>query len=358
MTAASHFNFPGTEGMSDASFLNWTVEQGILGRVFQGLPTDQPALEPIRREMAQKLAMLELGNTHRDQVYRDAILHLEAAGIRVIVLKGRAWAHQYYDVPADRTSGDLDIWIDPAQLDACIHHLGELGYTAGPKTSGVYMPTQVPMRDRRYGTPLEIDLQWACNSRRAVAATFDHADEWRIGTRLAGHGFAGVGMRFDSSLLLACCHYGCHIPGTRRMIWLVDILRLLRMAPDGGLATFVERAIRSRHSRVCAEAIRLALALDPTVGPPAELTPLFEHADTKPTERSATYLDPDRTAIKDLVIEWRSYDRLSDRIRMLYLHLVPRPVGLRQLYGDDTFLPWSYARYFGSKAKHRLLRKR
>jgi hypothetical protein len=63
-----------------------------------------------------------------DHACGEMVRHLQAEGHRVIMLKGHTIAHWLYPDPAERTYGDLDVLVNPAEEGAVVESLRALGY--------------------------------------------------------------------------------------------------------------------------------------------------------------------------------------------------------------------------------------
>lgn len=119
-----------------------------------------PVVQPIKQAYISnwgrnQLALRQLG---------DLIARLEAAGIRILVLKGAALALRYYGDIGRRVMVDFDILIAEAQVDAALPILQVDGWQACGRT---YAQLASPYRDslhaRNFVHPartLSFDLHW------------------------------------------------------------------------------------------------------------------------------------------------------------------------------------------------------
>ena len=74
----------------------------------------------------------------------DAVRLLQERGVRFVCLKGFALAHQIYALPQARIVGDLDLLLDPADLDRATGALAAAGFTAMPIPSGASSRLKMP----------------------------------------------------------------------------------------------------------------------------------------------------------------------------------------------------------------------
>lgn len=72
------------------------------------------------------------GNHQRLRRLGEVVDVLEAAGVRVAVLKGAALAPRLYEGLGERPFSDLDLLVDPAQVPAAAAALGTLGFEPDP----------------------------------------------------------------------------------------------------------------------------------------------------------------------------------------------------------------------------------
>jgi hypothetical protein len=92
-----------------------------------GLPT----------EFMNRLRFLYIANAGRNLNLTNELgfilQKLNTVGIQVTLLKGIALAHTVYPKPAQRTMGDIDLWIAKSHLPQALPALADLGYKAKDK---------------------------------------------------------------------------------------------------------------------------------------------------------------------------------------------------------------------------------
>lgn len=310
------------------------------------------------QELSRLATQSSLLSEFKDKHYRGVLLKLEEHGIRAMVLKGRAFAYTIYETPNHRISSDLDLWIHLEDIEKVTGILESLGYEHIPKTCGIYIPSECSYQLPGNLRSVLIDLHWGVTSAHCVARAFDFDDEWIQGTPLKPLGFAGRGMCIGSALLLALCHYALHIPGTRRHVWLYDIHLMLQRITPGQAQQFVNRVIETQHSQVCVDVLNL---LRTYFNEPAATLKAFkelrEHAASSPPQLLVRCLDSKRSALGDLYREWRSYPKLSQRVFMVFKHLVLPRDSIRWMFPDKSLIS-GYLHYGLQKAKDRLFRRR
>ncbi len=165
----------------------------------------------------------------------------ERAGIPLLFLKGAVLSQQLYGDPCARSANDVDILVDPAQLDAAHALLTAEGYR---QAGHAYSASEFAMhrrhiKDMEYvnesaGVLLELHHRLSDNPRLLpceFAALYRH----RAGVQ-AGAIHADT-LPPDLLPLYLCVHGASH--GWRRLIWLVDFAAVLQ---DPGAA---ERALQA-----------------------------------------------------------------------------------------------------------------
>jgi putative nucleotidyltransferase-like protein len=117
----------------------------------------------------------------------DAVRLLQGRGIRFVCLKGFALAHQIYALPQARIVGDVDLLVDPADLDRATGALAAAGFTAMPIPSrfgfiseASFLPIVSP--DRQVAIDLHVAPDaWPAARALTAAAVFAWAVPFRAG---------------------------------------------------------------------------------------------------------------------------------------------------------------------------------
>jgi hypothetical protein len=94
-----------------------------------------------------------------DDACRRVAQHLTAAGQPFLMLKGATIATWLYDDPLARTYSDLDLLVPPADQDAVVVLLGQMGYEPllDAASLAVISPEEQPLRDR-HGVMIDLHV--------------------------------------------------------------------------------------------------------------------------------------------------------------------------------------------------------
>jgi hypothetical protein len=190
---------------------------------------------------AEDLAVLNLlaaaSALHSDLLFAAlarALGALGEAGVTPLVLKGPALACTLYPSSDLRPFGDLDLLVRPTELARADQALRALGYVPD-----VTKPTEVDDFHRVYARAghdgvvelhtdlLQLGLPTACGT-----ALWERAEH----CNLQGLPRPALMLGLEHQLLHLCVHL--HLHGYRRLIWFVDLERLLRLR--GGAVRWAE----------------------------------------------------------------------------------------------------------------------
>ncbi|WP_109118795.1 nucleotidyltransferase family protein [Azospirillum sp. TSO22-1] len=181
----------------------------------------------------------------------------EAAGIRVMVLKGVVLSLQLYGNLAQRGAGDIDLLVDPARFWDADGVLAAAGYQReGPpissarRTAGQRFIRDLTYRHRESGALVELHQRLTSNPNR-MAADFETLWRDRVEVGLGGAAITTLPRRV---LPLYLCVHGAH-HCWERLCWLADLAVLLK---DGNGAA---AALADAEAAGLGPAMRLALAL-------------------------------------------------------------------------------------------------
>jgi len=120
-----------------------------------------------------------VANRIRLRVLGDVLAAFEAAGIRVLVLKGAALVHLVYPEPALRPMSDLDLLVARADLARAQKTLAQLGFRVGPdddRQDGSIQPRHrhlVPATRRVDGLAVPVEIH-----HRLFSDYFDAVRAW------------------------------------------------------------------------------------------------------------------------------------------------------------------------------------
>jgi hypothetical protein len=117
----------------------------------------------------------------------DAVRLMQQTGIGFVCLKGFALAHQIYAQPQARIVGDVDLLLDPADLNRATAALAAAGFAAMPIPSrfgfisnASFLPIVSP--DRQVAIDLHVAPDaWPASRALTAAAVFARAAPFRVG---------------------------------------------------------------------------------------------------------------------------------------------------------------------------------
>ncbi|MEB3184186.1 MAG: nucleotidyltransferase family protein [Cyanobacteriota bacterium] len=201
-----------------------------------GLPTPLLAQlgEEARREQLQALPLIALA--------LEILPILQAAGVRVLVVKGPALAMQTIGRPLGRGGGDLDLLLAPQDLPAAVALLTKRGFES---PAGLF-PRDLTSFWGRYarwaghelslhrpGSPW-LDLHWALGTLRTPLPRFESLWKERTEVLLNGRSLPTLGLRH--AFLHACLHAASD--QWMNLHHLLDVVHLAQQLPpdaQGGL---------------------------------------------------------------------------------------------------------------------------
>jgi hypothetical protein len=162
---------------------------------------------------------------------------LREGGAPVIALKGPALAEALYSDPALRPFSDLDLFVRKEDVAAAIAILGDRGYSLAPHLARLPVASLTKLTcEASLASPaeLQVDLHWDV-APGDYPFRIDPEILWRgsCATSLAGRNVL-CGLEPEVLLLYLCVHGAKH--RWSRLIWLADVARLARKAPDWTLA--------------------------------------------------------------------------------------------------------------------------
>lgn len=154
-----------------------------------------------------------------------ALAAMAVVGVEPIVLKGPALASTIYPNRDLRPFGDLDLLVRPGELARADQALRSLGYT--PRAN---KPTEVDdfhqvyaRTEREAVVELHTDLLQLGLPTLCASALWERAERWT----LAELAQPALMLGLEHQVLHLCVHL--HLHGYRRLIWFIDLERLLRL---------------------------------------------------------------------------------------------------------------------------------
>lgn len=157
---------------------------------------------------------------------------LHAADVPVVLLKGAALGRLVYGSPAERPVNDLDLLVPAAAVDAARDVLVTRAY----RPQGLFwlgrwqrryraeLPMVCQAADRRR---LLVELHWSLLELPYYIERLPMRDVWQ--SALPAPGVPGALVPDGATLLLhGCAHQMMHHSQDRRLLWLLDVDRLVR----------------------------------------------------------------------------------------------------------------------------------
>jgi hypothetical protein len=301
---------------------------------FDGWPA---AVETAIRKEAVARAMWEL--RHRQAMGR-LLAALADAGVRALLLKGTAFAYRHYDEPATRTRGDTDLWVAQSRLGLARQVLAAEGFVRDEDpdaVAGLQLEEGWALRD---GAGIEhvVDLHWSAVNSAALRRLFDFDSCWERRQPLPRLGPGAFALSDGDALLHSAVHRRMHVAspylvdarlfyGGDRLIWALDIDRLVRSLGDQGLADTRAAAGPLGLAPALEEALRLAADRIGTPLPPG----------AAPASRSraaalvASYLASGQ--VKRALLDLRHLPGLAAKFSAVRRRVVPSRAFLESKYG-------------------------
>jgi hypothetical protein len=175
-----------------------------------------------------------LVNLRRIEMQLEQILRAFVADDRdILVLKGPPLVRRLYRDPALRPIGDLDLLARPGDLRRAIDALTALGYHAVPGYGGprdFHALRGWTVIYRRENEPL-VELHWRPVSLASYQRAFRPEELWSRSIRASVGSESAHLLAPEDELRYLCVHYAAE-HRQKRLLWLIDIARLLQTIPD------------------------------------------------------------------------------------------------------------------------------
>ncbi|MBP1804830.1 nucleotidyltransferase family protein [Rubellimicrobium aerolatum] len=311
---------------------------GLLAGRLSGWPPEATAA--LRRTaLAQSMWEMRHG-----RVLADLLAALDAAGVRVLLLKGTALAYDLYDPPAQRPRGDSDLLVPPENLDAAravLEAQGFAHYYDDPSAEDGTRLQEAWRRTTPDGLPHEIDLHWRTLNARALMHLFPFDAAWARARPLPRLAPQARGLPLDLALLLACAHRAQHLVNPYfangrayhegdRLIWLRNIDLIARALDAEGWAAFEAATLEGGLAPVALEGLRSAAARLGTPLPEATTARLATAPRDTPAARYLLGAAQAGRALRDL----RAVPGLGGKARYLWRRVLPPASFLRMKYPE------------------------
>lgn len=324
------------------------VAERVLYHGVSGLLVDRVALWPDEakdpiRAAAKSQAMWEL--RHRS-LLAGLLNALDAAGVRVLVLKGTALAYELYRTPAERARGDSDLLIPPGDLPRAREVLVDHGFAhpkGDPKAIEDVRLQESWARETPDGWDHEVDLHWAALNGQVLADVIPFEAGWARARPLQGLGPGARGLPLDLALLLACAHRAQHVLNPYfvdgrvyysgdRLIWLWDIHLLIGSMDSSDWAAFLRTCEATGLAAVARQGIEASISFLRTTVPSEVMARLSAGPADSPAARYLLAEHRMERALADL----RAAKGAGGRLGYLWGQLFPPEEFMRGRYDDGA----------------------
>jgi hypothetical protein len=186
------------------AFASHATEFGLTSTV-AGVVSESAAPEEVKQLLDEAARRIRLRTT-LFWIETDRILgHLDAAGIRSVLLKGPALGLTVYRRPEHRVTADLDVLVDRGEVERASERLAELGYRqATTRRHASFYETHHFHRVLRNASGVTVEVHWDL-SRPADYFRFD-LDELLSRTRVLSRPEGEIRVPSDTDQLL---HAAC-----------------------------------------------------------------------------------------------------------------------------------------------------
>lgn len=212
-------------GAISEKLLDLANEEGLLALLSMQENCLLNMSSPVRELLESRLPPLiaqSMLRQHEVKRISDAAAHV---GMRLLVLKGDAWARWLYSKPYLRECGDIDFLVESrVAADSLAETLNRLGYVQAfiPRDMTFEMTSRLIVNDE---VKFEIDIHSRLSNVPIFAELLGFEELWASSIALPGLGGMTRGLCLEHSLLHACIHRAVdlclHRPN--RLKWLYDI---------------------------------------------------------------------------------------------------------------------------------------
>lgn len=316
------------------------------------IPAD--VLEALRQDYRRNtLTML-----HLTAELRRICELLDHEGVRTLVLKGPLLAHELYGDTSLRTSKDLDLLIDVADIERAEAALLKHGYHIHNPKLRLLNDWKWKDHHQSYSHPhkqVQVELHWRMHPDSGSEASFEQLWEGRRVNRMTGYPIHGLSREQLLEYLIS--HGARH--AWFRLRWLTDIACLLPQIDDYKLLLEQFRRNRSEHLGGQAALLVSSLLAAPV---PYVFQPLYSSRKSRSLARQAMFFIRSRAELcpeptPEFAGLYKRYLRalktpsqqLAYLLRRLYpssrdAAVLPLPRALHFLYVPLRPLLWCYRR--------------
>lgn len=288
---------------------------------------------PARERLRQVYAATGLRYLLLQTAWGEVLAALQAAHIRVMVLKGAALLSQVYADPAIRPIRDLDLLITFDQFPQAQSLLRRLGFApqyVRPFTdrSGLCWNEQAFMRP---GAPeAQVELHWALLDIPRYAPHLNLTTLWERGRPITVAGVATRGLGLEDSLLHLSAHHLYHHQAQAELA-ILDITQVVFCHQDDINWSFVLQQAQTLHLSL---ALRVSLAAAAGLwAAPVPDWVLGQLARATVSLRERWWTAAQGSEFLKLLRTWLALPTLS--LQLIY--------AWKQLFPDRAYLEWRYA---------------
>jgi hypothetical protein len=310
--------------------------QCLLGRALQRL-TPQGSVSDELLAGLDALVRYEQGiELVRGGELRHVVDRFHVAGIPALLLKGAALAYTHYPFPFLRPRCDTDLLIRTADRAGAAELLESLGYNRMNAVERDAIFTQWAFQRLCAGRVVHtVDLHWRISNRPLFRDTLSFDELQADAVPIAAIGPGAKTPCGVHSLVLASIHPVAHHHCDWWLIWLYDMLLLGQGLSSQEWQQFLDLAATRKVSYLCKEVFRLA---SKHFGTPAWLreSGVLEIPEQRRVEEpSAAYLNGERNARRDLILDLNAIKGLREKARLLAAHSFPDVRYMRAAYGTS-----------------------
>ncbi|MFZ2487480.1 MAG: nucleotidyltransferase family protein [Anaerolineae bacterium] len=283
-----------------------------------------------------------------DWEIEQLLSRLSRANIDFLWVKGGALACTIYPNPACRVRGDLDLWIQPEQLEPAVAALQQSGYTIRKNVdrplSFVRLTGGEQQLYHQQAAVHLIELQWPVIRGEWIRRTtrVDHAAMWqrRSSVMLGQQPFSTTAP--EDTLIHLCVHQAInHQFQTPALRNLLDI-HLLAVSGALNWSLVAERAQAWRLKTVVWTVLDLARQLFATPVPAMVIQdvqpPLLQQQIIKKLALQKIILRAETASysFKRFLIQFTMIDRPADAVYLIWRSIYPEADWLNALYPDES----------------------
>jgi hypothetical protein len=204
--------------------------QGVAGVIWYYLA--QPGMGvtlELKKQAGRRLAVRWLLQTRHRAALVEALMALDAVGVRAVLLKGLLLGDRLYPEPSLRPAGDIDLLVSQTDLDPAIAALESIGYVA---ESGLlaryYRENHHHLHLSRPQTPI-LELHFRATTGFGVIVPAEEFLSRAVPYRVP-EGTTAWLLSPEDELLYLAVHAARHLFET--LMWLYDLKLFLRRYPD------------------------------------------------------------------------------------------------------------------------------